>query len=170
MTIMSVFSYLHFWSICTLTEVKEKKLKWMEEDQGLKTLLMDVNKQTCLTWPCGKSVPKTWPNSLTFTFYQQHNDKEPICQCRRRKRWLWSLSLEDPLEKVMAHYSSILAWKVPWTEEPGGLQSMGSQRVRHDWTHTERTPTQTAEAVTHTWCFLWTTLHNWHNLCNFLKH
>ena len=40
---------------------------------------------------------------------------------------------EDPLEKEMATYSSILAWKIPWTEEPGSLQSMGSQRVRHDW-------------------------------------
>ena len=40
---------------------------------------------------------------------------------------------EDPLEKEMATHSSTLAWKIPWTEEPGGLQSMGSQRVRHDW-------------------------------------
>ena len=48
----------------------------MEEYQGLKTLLMAVNKQICITWPCGKSIPKTWPNSLTFTFYQQHNDKK----------------------------------------------------------------------------------------------
>ena len=39
---------------------------------------------------------------------------------------------EDPLEKEMATHSSILAWRILWTEEPGGLQSMGSQRVRHD--------------------------------------
>ena len=43
-----------------------------------------------------------------------------------------SLSQEDPQEKEMATDSSILAWEIPWTEEPGGLQSMGSQRVRHD--------------------------------------
>ena len=43
-----------------------------------------------------------------------------------------SLSQEDPLEKEMAAHSSILAWKIPWTEEPGRLQSMGSQRVGHD--------------------------------------
>ena len=43
-----------------------------------------------------------------------------------------SLDWEDPLEKEMATHSSILALEVPWTEEPGGLQSMGSQRVRHD--------------------------------------
>ena len=43
-----------------------------------------------------------------------------------------SLGWEDPLEKEMATHSSILAWKIPWTEEPGGLQSMGLQRVGHD--------------------------------------
>ena len=42
-----------------------------------------------------------------------------------------SLGREDPLEKEMATHSSILAWKIPWTEEPGRLQSMGSQRVGH---------------------------------------
>jgi len=43
-----------------------------------------------------------------------------------------SLGWEDPLEKEMATHSSILAWKISWTEEPGGLQFMGSQRVGHD--------------------------------------
>ena len=43
-----------------------------------------------------------------------------------------SLGQEDPLEKGMATHSSILAWRIPWTEEPGGLQSMGLKRVRHD--------------------------------------
>ena len=46
---------------------------------------------------------------------------------------VWSLGWEDPLEKEIATHSSILAWKISWTEEPGGLQSMGSQRVGHDW-------------------------------------
>ena len=43
-----------------------------------------------------------------------------------------SLGGEDPLEKAMATHSSVLAWRIPWPEEPGGLQFMGSQRVRHD--------------------------------------
>ena len=43
-----------------------------------------------------------------------------------------TLGWEDPLEKGMATHSSTLAWRIPWTEEPGGLQSMGSQRVGHD--------------------------------------
>ena len=42
-----------------------------------------------------------------------------------------SLGQEDPLEKTIATHSSILAWRIPWTEEPGGLQSMGSQRLGH---------------------------------------
>ena len=45
---------------------------------------------------------------------------------------VWSLDWEDTLEKGMAIYSTILAWRIPWTGEPGGLQSMESQRVRHD--------------------------------------
>ena len=45
-----------------------------------------------------------------------------------------SLIQEEPLEKGMAPYSSILAWRIPWTEEPGGLQPLGSQRVGHDIT------------------------------------
>ena len=43
-----------------------------------------------------------------------------------------SLGWEDPLEKGMATHSSLLAWRIPWAEEPGGLQSMGSQRIKHD--------------------------------------
>ena len=43
-----------------------------------------------------------------------------------------SMGLEDSLEKEMATHSSILAWRIPWTEEPGGLQSMGSQRVKYN--------------------------------------
>ena len=49
-----------------------------------------------------------------------------------QETWVPSLDGEDPLEKGMATHSGILAWRIPWTEEPGGLQSMGSQRVRHD--------------------------------------
>ena len=46
---------------------------------------------------------------------------------------VWFLGGEDPLEEGMATHSSIPAWRIPWSEEPGGLQSMRSQRVRHDW-------------------------------------
>ena len=49
-----------------------------------------------------------------------------------RETQVQSLGQEDPLEEEMATHSSILAWKIPWTEEPGGLQAMGSQRVGHN--------------------------------------
>ena len=49
-----------------------------------------------------------------------------------QETWVLSLGREDPLEKEMATHSSILSWEIPWTEEPGGLQSTGSQRVGHD--------------------------------------
>ena len=54
------------------------------------------------------------------------------CLPALRETWVQSLGQEDPLEKEMATHSSILAWKIPYMEEPGTLQSMGSQRVRHD--------------------------------------
>ena len=49
-----------------------------------------------------------------------------------QKTWVRYLGQEDALKKKLATHSSILTWKIPWTEEPGGLQSMGFQRVRHD--------------------------------------
>ena len=50
-----------------------------------------------------------------------------------QEMWVWSLGQEDLLDQEMATHSTILAWKIPWTEEPGGLLSTGSQRVGHDW-------------------------------------
>ena len=49
--------------------------------------------------------------------------------------WVWSLHREDTLQEEMATHSSIFAWRIPWAEEPGGLQFIGLQRVRHDWAH-----------------------------------
>ena len=82
----------------------------------------------------------------------QHSDSDIyvyVCVCRingssllaqtaknpraKQETWVRSLGWEDPLEKEMATHSSVLAWRSPWTEEPGRLQSRGSQRVRHDW-------------------------------------
>ena len=69
--------------------------------------------------------------------------------------WVRSLGWEDPVEKETATHSNILAWKIPWTEEPDRLQSMGSQRVGHDFTFTfidfhctdEKTETRGNEAT-----------------------
>ena len=54
------------------------------------------------------------------------------CLPTMQETWVRSLSWEDPLEKEMTTHSSILAWRIPWTEEPGALQFTGSQRVGHD--------------------------------------
>ena len=59
--------------------------------------------------------------------------RESYCQCRRQETQIWSLGWEDPLEEGMATHCSTLAWTIPWTEGRGGLQSIGSQRVGHDW-------------------------------------
>ena len=55
--------------------------------------------------------------------------KESTCNA---VTWVESMGWEDPLEEEMATHSSVLAWEIPWTKEPGGLQSEGSQRVRHN--------------------------------------
>ena len=100
----------------------------------------------------GRSLPLRGPNSLFFVtgrldqmaimvpsnhyrgFPGGASGEEPACRCRRHKGCeVRSLGWEDPLEKEMAAHSSILAWRIPWTEEPGGLQSTGSHRVGHDW-------------------------------------
>ena len=68
--------------------------------------------------------------SLTMDFAVAQMVKNPSAM---QETWIWSLGWDDPLEKGMAIHSSILTWRIPWTEEPGGLQSVGSQRVGHDW-------------------------------------
>ena len=64
----------------------------------------------------------------------------------RQETWVRSLCREDPLEKEMETHSSILAWEITWTEEPGGLQSMWSQRVRHDLVTKQQSSQQLDEA------------------------
>ena len=59
--------------------------------------------------------------------------KNPPANAGDAEMWVQSLGRKDPQEEEMTTHSSILAWTVPWTEEPGGLQSMGLQRVGHEW-------------------------------------
>ena len=59
--------------------------------------------------------------------------KDLSSQCRRHETWVQSLDWQDPLEEEVATHPNILAWRIPWTEEPGRLQSIGSQRARHGW-------------------------------------
>ena len=85
----------------------------------------------CKVWPEVLSflwtsvyLPLTWTSLVAQTVK---------CLSTMWETRVWSLGWEDPLEKEMAIHSSTLAWKIPWTEEPGRLQSMGLQRVGHDW-------------------------------------
>ena len=64
--------------------------------------------------------------------YMAHQVKNPPAMQETQEMQVWSLGWGDPLEKEMAIHSSILAWEIWWTEEPGGLHSMGSQQVRHN--------------------------------------
>ena len=59
--------------------------------------------------------------------------KNPPGMQEMQEAQVWSLGREDPLEESMATHSSILVWRIPWTEEPGRLQSLGSQRAGHNW-------------------------------------
>ena len=72
-------------------------------------------------------TPVFWPREFHVLYVAQMVKNPPAMQ----ETWVRSLGQEDPLEKEMATLSSILAWRIPWTQEPGGLQSMGSQRVGH---------------------------------------
>ena len=78
-------------------------------------------------------IAGSYDSSVSSLFFLRnlHTDGKESVQETQEMR-VWSLSREDSLEKEMAPHSSILAWRIPWTEEPGGLQFMGSQRVGHN--------------------------------------
>ena len=73
------------------------------------------------------------PLLLIWGFPGGPSGQELACRCRRLERQVPSLSQEDPLKEGTATHSSILAWRLPWTEKPGGLQLTGSQRAGKDW-------------------------------------
>ena len=70
-----------------------------------------------------------YPLQYSWASLVSQTVKNPLAM---QETWIRPLDWEDPLEKGMATHSSILAWRTPWTEEPDGLQSMVSQRIRHD--------------------------------------
>ena len=95
-----------------------------------------INLQYCITFTCtAKWLGYTYICIYKASLVAQLVKSLPAIQ----ETWVQSLGREDPLKKEMATHSSILACRIPWTEEPGGLQSIGSQRVGHNWgtsTHT----------------------------------
>ena len=70
-----------------------------------------------------------------------------------QETWVWAMGQEDPLEMGMATHSSILAWRIPWVEEPGKIQSMGSQRVQYDWATNPFTFTKNYWTIYSPFCF-----------------
>ena len=81
-------------------------------------------------YPVEEYFTVAYKNRRAFPIAQQV--KNPPAMQEVQEIWVQSLGQEDPLEYEMATHSSILAWNIPWTEEPGGLQSMGWQKVGHD--------------------------------------
>ena len=86
-----------------------------------KVLKLPEPSKVCFEEPIAGQCVQSWG------FPGGASGKEPTCQCRKHETWVRSLSWEDPLEKGMATHSSILAWRIPWIEEPGRLQPTGSQ-------------------------------------------
>ena len=84
------------------------------------------------------TFPHLGTNSLVFSFPGGTRDKEPICQCRRHKRHGFDPWLGRFPGGEHGNPHQFLAWRIPWTEKPGGLQSIGSQRVRYDWSNLKR--------------------------------
>ena len=118
---------------------------WEGEGIGSSQLILFVGDSTAWkwisirtgrTWITNMDTPFAFPVKETLFLYMGFkggaSGKEPACQCRRyKKRWVRFLGQKDPLEKGTATPSCILVWRIPLTEEPGGLQSIGSQSVRH---------------------------------------
>ena len=99
-----------------------------------------VLERVAISFSRGSSQPRdqTWVSCTAgrcFTFWATREAPVEKNLPAMQETQVWSLHREDPLEEGMAPHSSILAWKILWTGEPGGLQSTGSQRVRHNWEH-----------------------------------
>ena len=82
----------------------------------------------------GKNMVQKWKNEKSKDYRARDSLVAQTVKSlpAMRETWIRSLGQEDFLEKEMATHSRVLPWRIPWTEEPGGLQSMGWQRVRHD--------------------------------------
>ena len=123
-----------FCKVVTLKECRRRRLIWVGFTVELASLGCTI------IFVLGYHAPLTPPfaDQNVFGFWSYDLWASLVAQSLKRlpptwETWVRSLGWEDPLEKEMATHSSILAWGIPWTEEPGRLQSTGSQRVWHDW-------------------------------------
>ena len=134
--ISKVSNWLYFSYFLEFKDNMSTEIKYRNTNNCLKD-----NSRFRVTVPNGRcTLPINDLAAAAASFPGGTRDKEPACQCRRQKTQVWSLGWEDPLEEETATHSSILVWEIPWTEEPGRLQSMGSQIVGHDCTHVHIDP------------------------------
>ena len=124
--------------MATHSSILAWRFPWTEDPGGLQSRgLQRVRHDQAHTWWVTKTSYCCYDKVLLLRksrgFPGDASGKEPACQCWRHETWVQSLGQEDPLEEGMATHSSILAWRIPCTEEPGELQSMGLPRIRHDW-------------------------------------
>ena len=128
--------------MATHSSIPAWKIPWTEERDWLQTMVLQ---RVRCDWACTStqwlSMHEHAPQHLYFklritilSIKYSLVAKRLKCLPAMRETWVWSLGREDPLEKEMATHSSSLAWRIPWIEEPGGVQSMGSQRVGHEAT------------------------------------
>ena len=108
---------------------------WREEKQAFWWVLQGRN---AIALIISQRLHSLWPSSWGLVFQHEFGGTSLVaqrvqCLPAMQETRAWFLGQKDPLEKEMATHSSTLAWKIPWTEKPGRLQSMGSQRVGHDW-------------------------------------
>ena len=120
-------SLIRFYS-CVIITYKCRKPKRFQ--YPFLTYTQDIENSQVLCCVSHLSRLVSWPSTSSEGFPGGSVVMSPPAKQETRLR---SLGQEDPLEKEMAIHSSILAWRIPWTEEPGRLQSTGSQRVGHDW-------------------------------------
>ena len=113
--------------LATHSNILAWRISWMEEPGRLQSM-------------ASQRVGHDWPQKQQHTYMWSFLAAQMVKSLpAMQETWVSSLGQVDPLEKGMATFSSILTWRIPWTEESGGLQSMGSQRVWHNWmtnTHT----------------------------------
>ena len=132
---INIFHMFYLLLCCTACRIL---IPW----QGREPIPLQWKCRALTTGPPGKSQfsslaeysvpPCVWASQVAFG-----KNHLPM---KETQRGVWSLGQADPLEEEMATHSSILAWRIPWTKEPGGMQSIGSKRVWHDWA-TEHTHT-----------------------------
>ena len=120
---MSIFHTLSRFVIVFLPRSNHLLISWL---QSPSTVILEPKKRKSVT--TSTFSLSIYHAVMCASLVAQRLKHLPVMQ----ETWVRSLGREDPLEKQMATHSSILAWRIPWMEEPGGLQSTGSQRVGHD--------------------------------------